>query len=55
MFVLAAVVWSSAPDRIPVHWGLSGSRTATAGRSRACCCSRWSRSASTSRCCSCRG
>ena len=24
MFLLAAVVWPSAPDRIPVHWGLSG-------------------------------
>ncbi len=24
MFVLAAVVWRSAPDQIPVHWGLSG-------------------------------
>lgn len=24
MFVLAAVVWPSAPDQIPVHWGLSG-------------------------------
>ena len=24
MFVLAAVAWSSAPDQIPVHWGLSG-------------------------------
>ena len=24
MFVLAAVVWPAAPDRIPVHWGLSG-------------------------------
>lgn len=24
MFILAAVVWPSAPDRIPVQWGLSG-------------------------------
>ena len=24
MFVFAAVLWPSAPDRIPVHWGLSG-------------------------------
>ena len=24
MFVLAAVVWPSAPEQIPVHWGLSG-------------------------------
>jgi uncharacterized membrane protein len=24
MFVLAAATWSGAPDRIPVHWGLSG-------------------------------
>jgi uncharacterized membrane protein len=24
MFVLAAVMWSSAPDRIPLHWTLSG-------------------------------
>ncbi len=24
MFVLAVVVWSSAPDRIPVHWGPTG-------------------------------
>jgi uncharacterized membrane protein len=24
MFVLAAVTWSSAPDRIPIHWTLSG-------------------------------
>ena len=24
MFVLAAVFWGSAPDLIPVHWGLSG-------------------------------
>ena len=24
MFVLAALVWPTAPDRIPVHWGLSG-------------------------------
>ena len=24
MFILAAVMWSSAPDRIPVHWGISG-------------------------------
>lgn len=25
MFGLAALVWNDAPDRIPVHWGLSGS------------------------------
>ena len=24
MFVLAAIVWPFAPDRIPVHWALSG-------------------------------
>lgn len=24
MFVLAAMAWPSAPDRIPVHWGLTG-------------------------------
>ena len=24
MFVLAVVLWTSAPDRIPVHWGPSG-------------------------------
>ena len=24
MFVLAVAAWPSAPDRIPVHWGLSG-------------------------------
>jgi len=24
MFALAAVSWSTAPDRIPVHWGLNG-------------------------------
>lgn len=24
MFVLAAVMWTSVPDRIPVHWSLSG-------------------------------
>jgi uncharacterized membrane protein len=24
MFVLAATSWSSAPDRIPVHWGIRG-------------------------------
>lgn len=24
MFVLAAMTWSTAPDRIPVHWGLRG-------------------------------
>ena len=25
MFGLAALAWNDAPDRIPVHWGLSGS------------------------------
>jgi len=24
MFVLAAATWGSAPDRIPVHWGIGG-------------------------------
>jgi uncharacterized membrane protein len=24
MFVMTAVAWSSAPDRIPVHWGIDG-------------------------------
>lgn len=24
MFVLGAILWSEAPGRIPVHWGLSG-------------------------------
>ena len=24
MFVLAAITWPHAPDRIPVHWGLNG-------------------------------
>ena len=24
MFILAAVTWSTAPDRIPIHWTLSG-------------------------------
>ncbi len=24
MFIAAAVVWPSAPDQIPVHWGLTG-------------------------------
>ena len=26
MFVLAAITWSGAPDRIPVHWGLQGNQ-----------------------------
>ncbi|MFI5372562.1 MAG: SdpI family protein [Candidatus Eisenbacteria bacterium] len=32
MFALAAANWSSAPDRIPVHWGLSGQPDRWGGR-----------------------
>lgn len=32
MFVLAAVVWPSAPERIPVHWGPSGQPDAYGGK-----------------------
>lgn len=32
MFVLAAVTWSTAPARIPVHWGLHGSVDRYGGR-----------------------
>ena len=31
-FVLAAVTWNSAPDRIPVHWGLDGQPDRYGGR-----------------------
>lgn len=24
MFAASALLWTSAPDRVPVHWGLSG-------------------------------
>ena len=24
MYVAAAIAWPSVPDRLPVHWGLSG-------------------------------
>lgn len=32
MFLLTALTWSSAPDRIPVHWGLSGQPDRYGGR-----------------------
>lgn len=32
MFVLAAVSWSTAPDRIPVHWGMTGQVDRYGGR-----------------------
>jgi uncharacterized membrane protein len=32
MFVLAAVAWPQAPDRIPIHWGLSGEPDNYAGK-----------------------
>jgi uncharacterized membrane protein len=32
MFALAASSWSTAPDRIPVHWGLSGAPDRFGGR-----------------------
>ncbi len=32
MWVLALVSWGSAPDRIPVHWGLSGQPDRWGGR-----------------------
>ena len=32
MFVAAGVVWPSAPDRIPVHWGVSGEPDRYAGK-----------------------
>jgi uncharacterized membrane protein len=32
LFTLAAVSWSVAPDRIPVHWGLSGQPDRWGGR-----------------------
>ncbi len=31
-FILAAAVWPHAPDRIPVHWGLSGQPNGYAGK-----------------------
>src|SRR5688572_8306984 len=32
MFVLAAVTWPSAPDRVPVHWNWSGEVDRYGGR-----------------------
>lgn len=32
MLILAALAWTSAPDRIPVHWGLSGQPDRFGGR-----------------------
>ena len=32
MFVVAALTWPVAPERIPVHWGLSGEADGYAGR-----------------------
>ena len=32
MFLLAAVSWSTAPDRIPVHWGMTGEVDRYGGR-----------------------
>jgi uncharacterized membrane protein len=32
MFVLAAVTWSTAPERIPMHWGLRGEVDRYGGR-----------------------
>lgn len=32
MFLLAAVTWRSAPDRLPVHWGLGGEVDRYGGR-----------------------
>ena len=32
MFALAAAAWSGAPERIPVHWGLSGNVDGYGGR-----------------------
>ncbi len=32
MFVAAGVVWPSAPDRIPIHWGTSGEPDGYAGK-----------------------
>jgi len=32
MFVLAAATWNTAPDRIPIHWNLSGEADRYAGR-----------------------
>jgi uncharacterized membrane protein len=32
MFALAAVAWSGAPERIPVHWGLGGNVDRYGGR-----------------------
>ena len=31
-FVLAAVAWPQAPDRIPIHWGLNGQPNSYAGK-----------------------
>jgi uncharacterized membrane protein len=31
-FVLAAIAWPHAPDRIPIHWGLSGQPDGYAGK-----------------------
>ena len=32
MFLLAAATWSSAPDRIPVHWGFNGEANGYGGK-----------------------
>jgi uncharacterized membrane protein len=32
MFVLGAVAWPQAPDRIPIHWGISGEPDNYAGK-----------------------
>ena len=32
MFLLAAITWSTAPEQIPVHWGLKGNVDRYAGR-----------------------
>ncbi|MGD9142670.1 MAG: SdpI family protein [Dehalococcoidia bacterium] len=32
MFVLAVIAWPDAPDRIPIHWGLSGEPDNYAGK-----------------------
>jgi uncharacterized membrane protein len=32
MFIMTAVSWSSAPDRIPVHWGIDGQVDRYGGR-----------------------
>jgi immunity protein, SdpI family len=32
MFLLAAITWSGAPDRIPTHWGMNGEVNGYAGK-----------------------